>query len=177
MRRAFSVATFVVLPQPALGYPLGRVLLIKHKKLGLWLPVGGEMEPGETPLEAAQRELREETGLVTGRDAVYPVIKDAYAAEPRNCLRPGQNCTGECDASGKPPGFLGYEEHQAGAKDLHMNFNFVAVAQTREIKGDGSFEGVVWHAIGDLFVSVEGTSENVHYYLRRIAELHQARRL
>ena len=36
---------------------------MRHKRLELWLPVGGEIEPGETPLEAARRELREETGL------------------------------------------------------------------------------------------------------------------
>jgi len=41
----------------------GRVLLIKHKKLGLWLAPGGHIDEGETPDEAALRELREETGL------------------------------------------------------------------------------------------------------------------
>jgi 8-oxo-dGTP pyrophosphatase MutT (NUDIX family) len=29
-----------------------------------WFPVGGGLEPGETPVEAAVREVREETGLV-----------------------------------------------------------------------------------------------------------------
>lgn len=160
MRRAFSVATFVVLPEPIATCPLGRVLLIRHKKLGLWLPVGGEMEPNETPLEAAQRELKEETGLVPGRDVIYPSIRDEYAAN-------------------EPPGFLGYEEHQAGAKGLHMNFNFVAITQKREVASDGSFDCVTWFPIGDLFVDVGGhkTSENVHYYLRRIAELRQQGRL
>ncbi|MDD5182415.1 MAG: NUDIX domain-containing protein [Candidatus Nanoarchaeia archaeon] len=40
-----------------------KVLLIKHKKLGLWLPVGGHIEPNETPEEAAVREAKEESGL------------------------------------------------------------------------------------------------------------------
>ena len=97
MRRAFSVAVYA-----RRGGPGGEVLVIHHKRLGTWLPIGGELEAGETPLEAAVRELREETGLA-GRFAAL-----AGAAD------------------GEPAGFLGYEEHQAGSKGLHMYFVFVA---------------------------------------------------
>jgi 8-oxo-dGTP diphosphatase len=38
------------------------VLLVKHRVRG-WVPPGGAVEPGETPREAAARELLEETGL------------------------------------------------------------------------------------------------------------------
>ena len=41
----------------------GRVLLLFHAKLGLWLPPGGHVEHGELPDEAAVREVLEETGV------------------------------------------------------------------------------------------------------------------
>ncbi len=39
------------------------VLLLKHKRLGIWLQPGGHLDPGESPWTAALREAREETGL------------------------------------------------------------------------------------------------------------------
>ncbi|GIH76057.1 NUDIX domain-containing protein [Planobispora longispora] len=36
------------------------VLLVAHRKAGLWLPSGGHVEPGETPWAAVVRECQEE---------------------------------------------------------------------------------------------------------------------
>jgi 8-oxo-dGTP pyrophosphatase MutT (NUDIX family) len=48
----FTVAIFVVHQH--------RVLLIRHRKLDKWLPLGGHVELDEYPDQAALREAREE---------------------------------------------------------------------------------------------------------------------
>lgn len=41
-----------------------RVLLHRHKRLGIWLQPGGHLADGEPPAEAARRETLEETGVL-----------------------------------------------------------------------------------------------------------------
>ena len=60
----------------------GKWVLSKHKKRDTWETQGGHIEDGETPLEAAKRELFEESGI---RDAeVYPVC-DYWGFNPYRC--------------------------------------------------------------------------------------------
>lgn len=51
----FAVAVFVVAD--------GKVLLVHHRNLNRWLPLGGHVELDEDPEQAAVREAREESGL------------------------------------------------------------------------------------------------------------------
>ena len=113
VRRAFSVAVYARRGD--------RVLVIEHRRLRTWLPIGGEMELGETPLETARRELREETGL----------------AGPFRAL------AGALD--GVPSGLLGYEEHLAGSKGMHLNFVFVTEVEAgAEVTPNNEFGAWRW---------------------------------
>ncbi len=57
MVRHFTATGYVVNPTRT------RMLLIHHRKLGLWLPPGGHLEANEVPHHAALREVCEETGV------------------------------------------------------------------------------------------------------------------
>ncbi len=99
-RRTFSVSVFV--------RHECSILLVKHKRLKKWLPVGGECEVGEEPIQAASRELCEETGIERFRFARLPSHPSGVEG---------------------PRGLMVYEEHEAGRKGqwsyVHMNFAFL----------------------------------------------------
>lgn len=40
-----------------------KILLVDHKKSGLWLPPGGHVEPNESPKKTVERECEEELGI------------------------------------------------------------------------------------------------------------------
>jgi 8-oxo-dGTP pyrophosphatase MutT (NUDIX family) len=76
MTRDFTATAFV--------YWQGKTLLHKHKKLGLWLPCGGHIDPHELPDAAAVREVYEESGVT-----IELLGERALAvAEPRQLIRP-----------------------------------------------------------------------------------------
>jgi 8-oxo-dGTP diphosphatase len=70
----------------------GSVLLVDHRKAGLWLPTGGHVDPGEHPAATVRREAREELGI----DAVFSPV------------------------TGEMPGFISVTE-TAGHTDRHTD--------------------------------------------------------
>src|SRR5437763_3308991 len=74
--RDFTVATFVVWN--------AQILLLWHRKLQMWLPPGGHIEPNELPDDAALREVAEEAGI-----QVYLSGERGVPVElPRQLVRP-----------------------------------------------------------------------------------------
>lgn len=77
--RDFTVAVFVVRQ--------GHVILHPHRRLGIWLPPGGHIEPNELPDEAARREVLEETGLEVELVGGHGLPVD-YPGQPIQLVRP-----------------------------------------------------------------------------------------
>jgi 8-oxo-dGTP diphosphatase len=144
MRYAFSTSIYLLHKKT--------VLLIKHARLQCWLPVGGEftwvpdVQTGltrlETPIECARRESREETGI----EAEFRLT----------------------DGLGEPPGFLRYEEHNAGSKGTHLNFVFAAFSETTDVKGDGSFTEHRWIELKDVQDEYFNAPPNVKFEVSTI---------
>lgn len=68
------------------------VVLHLHKRIRRWLQPGGHIDPGETPVEAALREAREEIGLEValagGMDELFHLdVHTAYAGHIHLDLR------------------------------------------------------------------------------------------
>ncbi|MBQ8354135.1 MAG: GNAT family N-acetyltransferase [Oscillospiraceae bacterium] len=88
LRKVLKCRVFPLNDLPSYKYTVicanygGKWVLSKHKKRDTWETQDGHIEAGETPLEAAKRELFEESGI---RDAaVYPVC-DYWGFNPYRC--------------------------------------------------------------------------------------------
>jgi 8-oxo-dGTP pyrophosphatase MutT (NUDIX family) len=84
MDRHFTVSGFVVHE--------GRVALHWHRKLGMWLPAGGHVEPNEDPVQAVLREVSEEFAVESEVMQLAPQLRSSGG--PRQIEPPFtvQNC-------------------------------------------------------------------------------------
>ncbi|HEY3366902.1 MAG TPA: NUDIX hydrolase [Symbiobacteriaceae bacterium] len=125
LTRDFTVATFVIHD--------GKVLLLWHRKLSMWLPPGGHVEPHELPDEAAVREVKEETGLdvvLLSRPALPPFAGPLQLARPE-----------------------GVQLEDIGPNHQHIDLIYFArpadPAAVRPVAND-EVERVGWYGLGDL---------------------------
>jgi ADP-ribose pyrophosphatase YjhB (NUDIX family) len=75
--RHFTATTIIVYKNKA--------LLHLHKKLGIWIPVGGHIDRDELPQTAALREIKEESGLDVN---LYNPDKQMEMGDVKQLFRP-----------------------------------------------------------------------------------------
>ena len=135
LTRHFTVATFVV--RLVADSADAEILMLFHRKLKLWLPPGGHIEPNELPEEAAVREVLEETGVACVLVHEPPLVETAY---PRQLARPAGIQLENIGASG------------ADARHEHIDLIYFArpIDEAENPRSNGEGDSVGWYPLGAL---------------------------
>ena len=139
----FTVAIFVV--------QAGKVLLIHHRKLDKWLPLGGHIELDEDPEIAALREAREESGLEVELMGERPPTTE-----------PGTRAL-------IAPRFL--DIHRISATHEHIGMIYWARPKNGEVTlAPEEHHHIRWCAAEDLETLTPAMSNAVQWYCRKALE-------
>ena len=127
MDRHFTVSVYVI--------HNNKVLLHKHKKARILLPVGGHVDVNELPEETAIRETLEEAGIHV---KLYDVDKSKYGAinteRERMLVNPMHTVLGEIEKS-----------HE------HIDFVFYAKSMSEELRpGENESKSLSWYSESEL---------------------------
>jgi 8-oxo-dGTP pyrophosphatase MutT (NUDIX family) len=139
--RDFTVAVFVVHDN--------RVLLHLHRKLNLWLPPGGHIEPNELPDEAALREVMEEAGIEIRllQDGDPPIDRPG---QPRQLIRP-----------------IGIQLESITPGHEHIDLIYFAVPIETDSKSTVT-DGMTWLSLEDIRSRSDITEEILDWSTRAI---------
>ncbi len=141
----FTVAAFVVYNRC--------VVLVFHKKLRKWLPLGGHIELDEDPEQALFREVREESGLEIKVMAEKPA---GFFAGKKFLY---------------PPTFL--DVHPITATHRHIGLVYFARAQSdRLVLAVDEHDAIRWFTEGELADPVFNVPDDIRFYAREA--LHRA---
>ncbi|MCX6739889.1 MAG: NUDIX domain-containing protein [Candidatus Parcubacteria bacterium] len=141
--RHFTATTVIIYKDKA--------LLHMHKKLGIWIPVGGHIDRDELPEDTAIREIKEETGL-----EVKLYTPDITPAMPdvRQLFRPAHILLEDIN-----------QFHQ------HIDFIYYATAQTDELHPqDGETSALKWFTAEEI-KNLDGAPENTKVLALEALEL------
>jgi 8-oxo-dGTP pyrophosphatase MutT (NUDIX family) len=134
-----------------------KVLLHKHKVLGIWLPPGGHIELDEDPNEGAVREAKEETGLDVALVGDAPSYDSPYKA--RELI---------------PPKFLNRHFYDETRTHEHVDFCYFArsVADVSEARHEVEGADLRWFTKEQIDRNDEGIVPDVRTHaLAALAEL------
>ena len=124
-----------------------KVLLILHKKLNLWLPIGGHIESKEDPEQAILREINEECGLKVKIFSSKPKMK----TDTKFLYTPN---------------FL--DIHSISKNHKHICFNYLAKATSGNIKlNKAEHNDIRWFSEKDLEDKNYPTKKNVIFVAKQ----------
>jgi len=139
----WTVSVFIVFER--------QVLLVDHKQLKKWLPVGGHIDPGEDPERAAHREVEEESGLSielvgsrppAGFEGTRPLVAPAYL-----------------------------DVHHISGEHHHFGMIYFAHATTDAVTlAEKEHNDIRWFTAQDIKTSTLNIPEAVRFYSREAIE-------
>ena len=133
----FTVSVFVVYNE--------KVLLVDHKQLGKWLPLGGHIDPGEDPEQAALREVAEESGLTI----------ELYGK------RPSLDCPGTRFLIA--PTYL--DVHHISGEHHHLGMIYFARAATERVTlAEAEHNDIRWFTLAEVAARDANIPDAVRFY-------------
>ncbi len=132
------VSYFVVLDETR-----KELLLVAHRKAGLWLPSGGHVEPQEDPWETVVRECREELCI-----AAVPATVGA-----------------------KAPFFLTVTQTRGPGRHTDVSLWYLLQADVDQITSfdEGEFEAIKWLSLGQVLDQPMDTLDpHMHRFTRKL---------
>lgn len=151
------------------------VLLVKHKKLGIWLAPGGHVEKNELPHSAAEREFWEETGVKVRAIQQFPFlpsIESEYVPSPF-CINlhwvAKENYT-ERLKSNRPHKRVKTEKWKRGCEQ-HYSLNYLVQPTEKHVTFKQNVEetdGIGWFHFDEVkdLETTEDIKNEVEYALR-----------
>ncbi|MCX6744116.1 MAG: NUDIX domain-containing protein [Candidatus Parcubacteria bacterium] len=130
--RHFTATTFIV--------HQNKVLLHLHKKLNIWIPVGGHIDRDELPQETAVREIKEESGLDV---ILFNPDKQVAMGDVRQLIRPMYILLENIN-----------QFHQ------HIDFMYFAQADTFELSPQNNETNNLKWFTSEEVIKLEGAPEN-----------------
>ncbi|MBW6462424.1 MAG: NUDIX domain-containing protein [DPANN group archaeon] len=113
-----------------------KVLLINHPKIKRWLPVGGKVDPDETPDQAVLREIKEEVGLDVKIMARKEVLSNKVVS-------------------------YRYAQLEDLGKKFHFDFIYYAKSDTYTLKMDAEISEAKWFTYNDYLEIKDELFEDV----------------
>lgn len=143
-----------------------KTLLIKHKKLPIWVPPSGHVELNQTPMEALYMEIREEAGI--SNDHLTLIATHPY---PNNRRR-------SASATEQPLPF-DFETHPIPGTDGHghINISYALISDTNHVEpGPGESNTFSWFSLDELeaFTDTNDSVKSAAMYAIQAAREYQS---
>lgn len=134
-----------------------RVLLVHHKELDQWLPVGGHIELDEDPDEALFREIEEETGLTPDDIEIMNTKPVEQFAGVKFLFTPS-----------------GVDVHPIDEDHYHIALRYIARAKTDKVRlAEREHHAIAWVREDELDDGNRGYHPAIRFYakeaLRQVA--------